>query len=181
MQNMQDIINKIKNMGPVLPGSLDAYYTVCGKPTCRCRDKQNPQKHGPYYRLCYSLGGKNSSMFVKQQDAEAVQTMVNNYKELRELTTKLALTTLDSVKQEGVAEIIQQYCSDSIIISTADLSWKEKCREISRKLRAAAINIRDLKNSRDKWRKESLQWRDKARTTKTKQLKHEMDKLGGKK
>ena len=103
MPNLRATMDEIRKIGPVLPGSLDAYHTVCGKPGCRCKDKDNPKRHGPYYRLSYSLAGRNSSMFVKQQDVERVRTMVSNYKRLRQLTVELALTSLESVKALGVA------------------------------------------------------------------------------
>lgn len=60
--------NEIKTIlcgNPVLPGTVGEHYNVCGKTPCRCKDKDNPQKHGPYYQLSYNLKGKNSSIASK--------------------------------------------------------------------------------------------------------------------
>jgi hypothetical protein len=180
MADVQSILNEIRHIGPVLPGSLDSFFNVCGKAGCRCKDQQNPQKHGPYYRLSYSLAGKNSSIFVKQHDVEAIKVMVDNYKKLRALTTELALATLDSVKKRGVAESIQQFEN----ICTTDSTWKDKCRIRAQQLKAAAVKIRDLSTSRDKWREECLQLRGQIKDAKTKLLKNQStttEQTGGKK
>jgi hypothetical protein len=152
-------MDEIRKIGPVLPGSLDAYHTVCGKPGCRCKDKDNPKRHGPYYRLSYSLAGRNSSMFVKQQDVERVRTMVSNYKRLRQLTVELALTSLESVKALGVA-------ATTAGSSANEGTWKDKCLHKSVQLKAAAVKIRDLGNSRDRWRGECLKLRKEVKALK---------------
>lgn len=157
MNDLNSIINKIRAIGPVLPGSLDSFYNVCGKPGCRCKDKQNPRKHGPYYRLSYSLAGRNSSMYVKQEDVDEARRMVDNYKKLRALTLELALVTLDSVRDRGVSDTLKLVESSSG--RAGAVSWKEKCRQRVAQLKAAAVKIRDLTNSRDKWRQECLQLR----------------------
>jgi hypothetical protein len=165
VSDIVSITNKIRQIGPMLPGSLETIYTVCGKPGCRCKDKENPRKHGPYYRLSYSLAGRNSTMFVKQQDVQAVKTMVDNYKKFRELSIELALATLDSVKQVGVIETIELSARSSETTVEVDTSWKDKCRKRTRQLKAAAVKIRDLINSRDKWRRECLELRSNTKAT----------------
>jgi hypothetical protein len=162
MNRIESIRKEIREIGPVLPGSLETFYNVCGKPGCRCKDKQNPQKHGPYYRLSYSLAGRNSSIFVKNDDFDKVKELVENYRKLRELTLELALANLDSVKQVGITETLKlsQHVSDL----TPKADWKSKCRQKSDLLRAAMVKIRDLTSSRDKWRQECLQLRSETNT-----------------
>jgi hypothetical protein len=92
-------------------------------------------------------------MFVSQEDAEAVGTMVDNYKRLRALTVELALATLDSVRNQGPGAVTRSARSDS----AGDYgSWRDKCMDKSAQLKAAAVKIRDLGNSRDRWRGECL-------------------------
>ena len=69
---MEEEIKIMIQSKPFLPGSLAEHYNVCGKARCRCKDKVNPRKHGPYYRLSYSLRGKNSSIAVSRKDASFV-------------------------------------------------------------------------------------------------------------
>jgi hypothetical protein len=103
-------------------------------------------------------------MFVKQQDVQAVETMVDNYKSLRALTLELALATLDSVRQSGMAQTLQMYIRDAESASGAGAGWKDKCRKRARQLKAAAVRIRDLLNSRHKWRRECLELRKKTKS-----------------
>lgn len=144
----------------MLPGSLDSYYNICGKSSCHYKDKKNPQKHGPYYRLCYSLSGMNSSMFIKKEDVKAVEKMVHNYKNLRALTIKLALETLKSVKKSGVNATIVE-AQELFDANNKSNFWKKKNRIKSDAFRKATIKIRDLIVSRSKWKKECLELRKK--------------------
>ncbi len=70
------------------PGSLSEQYNVCGTLGCRCKDPDNPRKHGPYYQLSYSWRGKSSSRFVKPEWVAEMRQKVANYKRFRELTNE---------------------------------------------------------------------------------------------
>jgi hypothetical protein len=177
VNSIEHILKKIKEIGPVLPGNLETIYNVCGKAGCRCKDKQNPQKHGPYHRLSYSIAGRNSSMFVKEDDVENVKDMVKNYKKLRELSLQLALANLDSVKQRGIAETMK--LSQPSDKNSVAISWKSKCSQKTSQLRAAMIKIRDLTNSRDRWKQECLGLRKKTDALKTKRLNSESPERPG--
>jgi len=48
-QRIDQIKTQLQRLGPMRPGSLSRQYNVCGKAGCRCKDPQNPQRHGPYY------------------------------------------------------------------------------------------------------------------------------------
>ena len=177
MNNVEQILKKIKDIGPVLPGNLESFYNVCGKAGCRCKDKQNPKKHGPYHRLSYSIAGRNSSMFVKQDDVESVKDLVSNYRKLRELSLQLALANLDSVKQYGIAETMKS--AQSFNKNPTATPWKNKCSRKTSQLRAAMIKIRDLTKSRDKWKKECLELRKKTDTLETKHVNSESPEQPG--
>jgi len=177
MNSVEQILKKIKEIGPVLPGNLETVYNVCGKAGCRCKDKQNPQKHGPYHRLSYSIAGRNSSMFVKEDDVESVKDMVNSYRKFRELSLQLALANLDSVKQHGIAETMK--LSQSFDKNSTATSWKRKCSRKTSQLRAAMIKIRDLTKSRDKWKQECLGLRKKKDTLETKRQNSESPEQPG--
>jgi len=47
----EQIKAELAALGEMRPGSLSRQYNVCGKPNCRCKDPQNPQRHGPCYQL----------------------------------------------------------------------------------------------------------------------------------
>jgi hypothetical protein len=76
---------QLLSLGPVHPGSISEQYNVCGQPGCHCKDSKKPQKHGPYYQLSFTWGGKSSTRFLRPEQVEPMRQKVANYKRLREL------------------------------------------------------------------------------------------------
>ena len=89
LQKIETRIQKIKEelltIGEMRPGSISKQYNVCGNPNCRCKDKQNPQKHGPYYQLSYVHQGKSSSQFIRQEFLAEAKKQLANYKHFKKL------------------------------------------------------------------------------------------------
>lgn len=84
----------LSRLGPLHPGSLSKQYNVCGKPGCRCKDPQQPRRHGPYFQLNYVFRGKKTSRFIPNQQVPQLRAELANYKTLRRSTdqwTALAL------------------------------------------------------------------------------------------
>jgi hypothetical protein len=73
-------------VGPMRPGSLSRQFNVCGNPKCRCKDPENPKKHGPYYQLSYVHRGKHTTQFIKEKQVALVQDHINNYRKFKKLT-----------------------------------------------------------------------------------------------
>ena len=166
---MKEQIRILLQAKPVLPGSLEEHYNVCGKAQCRCKDKVNPQKHGPQYRLSYSLKGKNSSVFVKKEDAPAVMAMTENYRESRSNIQHLALAMVELYRQEGLQGMLDKY-EEMLDLEISRQSgarpaarslretrsscdkWKIKALERQSEINKMLVKIRDLEKSRDKWK-----------------------------
>lgn len=85
-KRIQEVRAELAVLGPVHPGSISQQYNVCGQAGCRCKDPENPQKHGPYYQLSYTWRGKHTTRFVRSECLEDMQRKVRNHKRLRELT-----------------------------------------------------------------------------------------------
>lgn len=160
-----------KNGMAILPGTLEQYYNVCGKPGCRCKDKENPKKHGPYYRLSYSIRGKNSCISVAAKDVPAVREMTENYRKARVDIQEQALDALEIYRQEGLSGVWNKFDqpmqmsassgvkSDAVLLRETCSSrdkWKAKALERRELLDKARIESRDLKASRDKWKVKAL-------------------------
>ncbi len=77
---------QLQKHGAMRPGSLSRQYNVCGKPGCRCKDPQQPRRHGPYYQLNYVYGGKKTSQVIRREILRQVRTELANYKQFRRLT-----------------------------------------------------------------------------------------------
>ncbi len=100
-------INKIKkqivNIENFRMGSLSEQYNVCGTLGCRCKDEQNPKKHGPYYQLSFNKNKKHTTMFVKKENVKTIKKEIENYKKLKllieewvSLSTELSSTRLSA-------------------------------------------------------------------------------------
>ena len=87
-RRIEQLKTQLADLGPMHPGSLSEQYNVCGTPGCRCKDPDNPRKHGPYYQLSYSWRGKSSSRFVTPERVAEMRQTVANYKRFRELTNE---------------------------------------------------------------------------------------------
>lgn len=158
----------------MLPGTVAEYYNVCGKIPCRCKDKDNPQKHGPYSQLSYNLSGKNSSISVKKGDAEFIRQMTDNYRIHVQNTQELSLELLELYKNEGYQAMVDKYehlidreiskktgrKPESIVLRETKTSldkWKSKSVERRVELEKLKIKVRDLSASRDNWKSKAVQ------------------------
>jgi hypothetical protein len=85
----QKRINKIKelicDLEDFRPGSLSEQYNVCGKVGCRCKNKENPEKHGPYYQISCYKNKKHTTRFVKKENIKGIKNEVETYKKFKTL------------------------------------------------------------------------------------------------
>ena len=85
-QRIQQIKAELSALGEMRPGSLSKQYNVCGKPNCRCKDPQNPQRHGPYYQLSWVHRGKSTTQFIRPALLPQVRAQIATYNKFRNLT-----------------------------------------------------------------------------------------------
>ena len=85
-KRIETIKRKLSALGDMRPGSLSTQFNVCGNPTCRCKNPENPKKHGPYYQLSYTHKGRSKSEFVKKEDLAEVKKQIRNYQRFKQLT-----------------------------------------------------------------------------------------------
>ena len=83
-KQIQKVKQQIAELGDLRPGALSQQYNVCGNPSCRCK-ADPPIKHGPYYQISFTLKGRSTSQFVRQEDVALVRRQLANYHRLREL------------------------------------------------------------------------------------------------
>ena len=88
-RRMQVIRKKLGEIGPMLPGSISEQWNVCGTPGCRCKDPNKPVKHGPYYQLSYTLGGRSSTMFIRKEDLAEARRRLKRYAQFKEFCKEL--------------------------------------------------------------------------------------------
>jgi hypothetical protein len=79
-------------------GSLSKQWNVCGNPKCKCKDKEDPKKHGPYNKLSYTWKGKSKTEFIKDRDVDTVKEMLSGYKCFKQLTDEWVGLCLEIAK-----------------------------------------------------------------------------------
>ncbi len=174
MKKLRMLVRALVGVGPILPGSISRQFNVCGMPGCRCKDRENPRKHGPYFQLSYGAKGRSSSMFVKEADAEMAGMMTENYRRLRDLTVDIGFEMVALSREKGVDEaariysdILEREKARSIGREPEPQAQKEAGGERERKLARSSmiekkrVEARDLRASRSKWSEEALSLRKK--------------------
>lgn len=97
-QRIQQIKTQLTALGEMRPGSLSKQYNVCGKPSCRCKDPENPQRHGPYYQLSWVHRGKSTTQFIRRPFVSQVKSELATYKAFRRLTEEWVDLALQAAK-----------------------------------------------------------------------------------
>lgn len=103
-KKIETIKTKLAALGDMRPGSLSKQYNVCGNPACRCKDPDNPKKHGPYYQLSYTHKGRSKSEFVKKENLPEVKKQLKNYQQFKKLTAEWVDLSLDLARLRKSAE-----------------------------------------------------------------------------
>lgn len=170
---LEQLWTELIDVKPVLPGSISEQYNVCGKAGCRCKDKINPRKHGPQSRLSYSLPGENSTLVIRKGDVPVAREMTANYGDLRKVVASISTEAIRIYREEGAQALYDQMQQAILQVRSRTVGqqsqrgklleveasrgrWKAKAKSRAKELRQAGITIRDLTQSRDKWRQEAL-------------------------
>ena len=171
MEELRRLLRELVCTGAILPGSITRQYNVCGIPGCRCKDKKDPRKHGPYFSVSYGAKGKSSSMFVREPDIAVVEKMTGNYRKIRDITVELGHEMASLCREKGFMEGARIYNKifdaekrrsigvmerETESASSVTTRWKERASEQAATIERMRIESRDLHLSRDKWRKKSL-------------------------
>jgi len=97
----EQLRQRLLKLGPILPGSISEQWNVCGTPGCKCKDPVTPQKHGPYYQLSFSVGGRSSSLFISKEDISDARQRVQRYQEFKRLIMELVQANVDLIRKNG--------------------------------------------------------------------------------
>lgn len=100
-RKVDQLKGKLAKLGPMLPGSISEQWNVCGTPGCRCKDAKNPQKHGPYYQLSFTVGGKSSTMFIKKEALAEARRRIKRYQQFKALCGDLVHAYVALARRTG--------------------------------------------------------------------------------
>jgi hypothetical protein len=100
-RKVEQLRGRLAELGPMLPGSISEQWNVCGTPGCRCKDPKDPQKHGPYYQLSFTVGGKSSTMFIKKEDLPEARRRLKRYQQFKRACSDLVHAYVALVRRTG--------------------------------------------------------------------------------
>ncbi len=85
-ERIKRIKAKISSINEMTPGSISKQFNVCGNPKCKCKDPDNPKKHGPYFQLSYTHKRKSTTEYIKKEVVADVRKELKNYHTFKKLT-----------------------------------------------------------------------------------------------
>lgn len=100
-RRVEQLRRKLAELGPMLPGSISEQWNVCGTPGCRCKDRDRPVKHGPYYQLSFTVGGKSSTMFIKKEHLLEARCRLRRYRQFKALCVELVRAYIAWTRKAG--------------------------------------------------------------------------------
>ncbi len=100
-RKIQRLHKRIVTLGPMLPGSISKQWNVCGTPGCKCKDPKHPIRHGPYYQLSFTFGGKSSTLFISKENLAEARRRIKRYQQFKALTKELVLAYIECVRTSG--------------------------------------------------------------------------------
>jgi len=100
-KKVKQLKKKLLKTGPMLPGTINKQFNICGKAGCKCKDPDKPIKHGPYYQISFAINGKSSSMFVKNKDIYEAKKRIKAYHHFRKLCTDLTQAYINLTRKIG--------------------------------------------------------------------------------
>lgn len=100
-RKVEQLRGKLAQLAPMLPGSISEQWNVCGTSGCRCKDPTNPVKHGPYYQLSFTVGGKSSTMFIRKEDLPEARRRLSRYQQFKTLCRDLVHAHVALARKNG--------------------------------------------------------------------------------
>jgi chromosome segregation ATPase len=157
--NIKSICNeliKVLQEGPILPGGLRETFATCGKENCKCKRVNDPQLHGPYNILSFSLKEKSSTMSLAAEEVATAEEMVQRFQEVKSLLNKLGIAYAAKGRGHKILELEVPELGKNSHIRRNDTE-KNRSKKKSQKIEEKRIKIknlsRDLKNYKNKYNK----------------------------
>jgi len=99
---LERVWQQLRDLGPLLPGSISTQWNVCGTPGCRCKAPRRPHKHGPYHQLSFTVGGRSSTLFLKPADLPEARRRIQRYRRFKALIKELLHAYVTLARAQGL-------------------------------------------------------------------------------
>ncbi len=95
-KDYETLKEEIKDLGHVLPGTMQKRQYRCGKPNCRCVTEGI--LHGPYYQWTRKISGKTVNINLEKEVAMTVKKWIQHNRRLRKLCSRLEKNSLATLR-----------------------------------------------------------------------------------
>ena len=99
-RRIKEIKRELAALPDMRPGTLSEQYHTCGQPHCKCKQPEEPAKHGPYLQLSYTHKGRSHTEFVRKPQQQALQAQLAAYASFRALTEEWVELSIAIAKEE---------------------------------------------------------------------------------
>lgn len=99
---IKELKREINSIDEMFPGSISKQFNICGNPDCRCKDKDKPVKHGPYYNLSYTFRGKSHTKFIRQELVKQFKGHTRNYKRFKACSDELIRCNVELINLRSI-------------------------------------------------------------------------------
>ena len=97
------VVARLAEPKPMRRGSVSERSMKCGQKGCRCQVDPKA-RHGPYYSLTRSEGGKTQSRYLSAEQAEAARRQVEAYWQACERWADAQLEAPEAATEQGAAK-----------------------------------------------------------------------------
>ena len=94
LKRRQTLKNKLKQIGPVMRGTIVMLGTKCGNPKCKCA---RGEKHLQYY-FSITINRKTKLIFLGKAKLPIATEYVANYKKLIDITEEMTTINMEMIK-----------------------------------------------------------------------------------
>lgn len=175
-QKLKEAIAVMVNAECILPGKVREFKTTCSTPGCKCRRKEDPEKHTGR-QMSYTYKRKTKTFSVKKKDVLKVDKLHSNYTKIKNAISIIAHETTEMSRKYGVNEtelIVRNLIEDtkrkSIGLKPESQHLREtrksrdqwKARADNRKIELKSVKRRvgNLEQSRDNWKTKAIKRND---------------------
>lgn len=96
----QELIKGLPSLKKVLRGTFIEWYQVCARANCKCH-KDKKYRHGPFYRVSYSKGGRSHHIYVSSKEKKQAEEWTENYNKLWEGIEAISELNIQILKEKS--------------------------------------------------------------------------------
>jgi hypothetical protein len=92
LKRRENLILRLPDFKEFIIGNIQKnLFFKCGTLKCKCKDKKNPELHGPYTHLSIRSSEKTKNFYLKKDRIKDMEKYLKNYDKIWATISKLSL------------------------------------------------------------------------------------------